>query len=124
MGEKEHEIADAYLRGLQPNQRRFRIVSSLAWVGQAKRLKNGLVVIKGGVPVRTAPEGFFDLCGWNEIVVTPDMVGKKIAVFVGAEIKSEHDRLSKFQRLLGECLEKMGGVWEIIRPPSVPRESA
>jgi hypothetical protein len=114
MGEKEHEIADAYLRGLQPNQRRFRIVSSLAWVGPARKLKNGLVVIKGGVPVRTAPEGFFDFVGWDEVVVTTDMVGQKVAIFCGDEIKSEHDRLSKFQRILGRVLEGMGGRWRVI----------
>jgi len=118
MGEKEHEIADAYLRGLTDTQRRFRIVSSIAWVGAAKKLKNGLVVIKDGRPVRTAPEGFFDFVGWDEVLIMPEDVppeGLRVAIFAGDEIKSEHDRLSKFQRLLGECLARMGGRWRVIK---------
>jgi len=51
--------------------------------------------------------------------VTPDMVGQTLAVFCGDEIKSEHDRLSKFQKMLGECLKRMGGRWRIIKAPAV-----
>lgn len=32
-----------------------------------------------------------DNCGWRSITITPDMVGKHIAVFVGAEVKTDSD---------------------------------
>lgn len=31
-----------------------------------------------------------DLIGWTEIIITPDMVGKRIAVFTVAEVKREN----------------------------------
>jgi hypothetical protein len=33
------------------------------------------------------PQGASDFLGWTEITITPDMVGKTVAVFTAAEIK-------------------------------------
>ena len=115
MGAAEKEIFTEYLAGLGPSQRRFRIVSARAWVGKARRLPNGDVILRHAVPVQTACRGMFDFIGWDEVTVTPDMVGQTLAVFAGDEVKSEHDRLSKFQRMLGECLARMGGHWNVVK---------
>jgi len=122
MGAPEKEIFREYLGALRPDQRRFRIVSVSAWVGKARRLKNGDVVLRGARRVRTAVPGMFDFIGWDSVVVTPDMVGQTLAVFCGDEVKSEHDRLSKWQRMLGECLRRMGGRWNVVKdgPPVSP----
>lgn len=122
MGAPEKTIFAEYFKGLTPSQRRFRIVSVSAWVGEARRLPNGDVVLRGARRVRTAVPGMFDFIGWDSVVVTPDMVGQTVAIFAGDEVKSEHDRLSKFQKMLGECLKRMGGHWNIVteKPPSSP----
>ena len=62
-----------------------------------------------------APKGWFDLCGWDTITITQNMVGTKIAVFVGEEIKAKGDRLRPLQKKLGELLQRMGGIWRVIR---------
>jgi hypothetical protein len=45
-------------------------------------LKNPRIVSAG-----CGPQGASDYLGWTEVTVTPDMVGKKIAIFTAAEIK-------------------------------------
>lgn len=76
----------------------FRLNTGKAWVsgaGPAQRLKDGCVLIPAGRPI---PLGFgmpngdpvvgaCDLPGWREVVITPEMVGHKVAVFVSVETK-------------------------------------
>lgn len=38
-----------------------------------------------------------DLIGWKSIVITPDMIGQRIAVAVGLEVKSERGRPTREQ---------------------------
>lgn len=123
MGAKEKEIFTDYLRALGPDQRRFRIVPGLFWAGDATRHRDGSVTIRHARQVRTAPEGWPDFCGWDSVTITPDMVGQTLAVFCADEVKSEGDRLSRWQRMLGECLARMGGRWRVIRAASTPRAS-
>ena len=119
MGAPEKEIFPEYLAGLGHDQRRFRVIPGLFWTGEARRLKDGSVILRNARKVQTAPRGWPDFCGWDSVVVTPDMVGQTVAVACFDEVKSEHDRLSKFQRMLGECLRRMGGKWNVVtrRPP-------
>ena len=116
MGAPEKEIFREYLAALRPDQRRFRIIPGLFWTGEARRLKDGSVILRNARQVQTAPKGWADFCGWDSVVITPDMVGQTVAIACLDEVKSEHDRLSKFQRMLGECLKRMGGRWRVIRP--------
>ena len=119
MGAPEKEIFREYLEALDGSyQRRFRVVSVSAWVGKARRLPNGDVVLRGARRVRTCEAGMFDFIGWDSVVITPEMVGQTVAIFAGDEVKSEHDRLSKFQRMLGECLKRMGGHWKVVKASS------
>ena len=39
-----------------------------------------------------------DLIGWTEIVVTPEMVGQRIAIFTAIEVKSEKWKCSNDER--------------------------
>jgi hypothetical protein len=57
--------------------------------------------------------GSADYIGWTSIEITPDMVGKKIAVFTSCEIKTENDRLSKEQRTWNKIVRKDGGIAEV-----------
>jgi hypothetical protein len=59
--------------------------------------------------------GSSDLIGWRSITITPDMVGKTVAVFVSIEVKSETGRISPAQRnWIGQvCIA--GGIAGIAR---------
>lgn len=39
-----------------------------------------------------------DLIGWTEIVVTPEMIGQRLAIFTAIEVKSEKWKPSKDER--------------------------
>ncbi|MDR0656550.1 MAG: hypothetical protein LBG22_09585 [Treponema sp.] len=115
MGRAEHDLISAHLASLTPDKRRFRINAGMGWSGETSRLKNGDIIIHNPRPFHGAPKGFPDTVGWDCVEITPGMVGKKIAVFVGEEFKTGKLKLSREQGLFKKCLERMGGVFRVIR---------
>ena len=74
--------------------------------------------IRFGIPEPTAHETDesmkgSDRIGFTEIKITPDMVGKTIAVFTGIEIKSATDRLKSGQIKFHDFILDHGGISEI-----------
>jgi hypothetical protein len=107
-----------------PESRRlFRINAGMAWSGAARRISvpetvkvyPGDVVIRAARPFHGAMKGWPDLCGWETVEVTKDMVGKKLAVFVALEAKTEKVPVTKEQANFLRQVESAGGVAEIIR---------
>jgi len=114
MGTKEQNKIAEILSTIDPEtERLFRINSGMGWIGKYRRTKDGIVIIENGRPLHAAPEGWPDLAGWKTIEITPEMIGKKIAVFMGKEIKVT-GKLSKAQKIFGEILTQMGGLFEVI----------
>jgi hypothetical protein len=113
MSQPEKSKIKEILSTLPENKRLFRINSGMGWAG--KFSWNGEYgVIKNPRPLHAAPTGWPDLCGWESITITPDMVGKKVAVFVGEEVKMT-GRLSREQKIFKELLERMGGIFRVHR---------
>lgn len=57
-----------------------------------------------------------DLVGWMPVVVTPDMVGRTVALFVGIEAKRpDGGRVSEDQRRFLTALEQSGAVQGVVR---------
>ena len=115
MGKQARKIENEILANLPPNKRLFKINAGMGWVGKIVKHTGDTIILKNPRPLHAAPTGWFDLSGWRSIEITPDMVGKKIAVFCGVEVKAGSDRLSKAQKSLGRILEKMGGEYEIVK---------
>src|SRR5581483_11402163 len=61
------------------------------WGGKVQEVDHveRIVVIQPFNRVQSAPPGFYDNSGWKSIIITPEMVGKRIAVFFGIEWKDE-----------------------------------
>lgn len=80
----------------------FRANVGTGWVGRTyiNESNNCLRILHPRRFSTGLPDGFPDLFGFREITVTPEMVGQKIAVFCGLEIKSPHGALRKKQRLM------------------------
>lgn len=59
--------------------------------------------------------GGSDLIGWKATVVTPDMVGKPIAIFAAVEVKTEHGRVTEAQQNFIDQVKKAGGIAGVVR---------
>lgn len=59
--------------------------------------------------------GSHDLIGWRSVTITPEMVGMKIAQFVGLEAKSQRGKLTKEQLAFAEILNLAGGLASVVR---------
>ena len=62
-----------------------------------------------------ANPGGSDLIGWRSITVTPDMVGRKLAVFLAIEVKGEHGKATDHQRNFIARVRADGGLAGVAR---------
>jgi hypothetical protein len=106
------------LHDLPANKRLFRINSGLGWVGRVVKRIGDKMILQNPRPLKAAEKGWLDLCGWETVEITPDMVGQKIAVFVFEEVKMTGD-LTKEQRKFRDVLTRMGGIFRIHYPDRV-----
>ena len=61
--------------------------------------------------------GGADLIGWKTITVTPEMVGQKIAQFVGLEVKTPTGRIRPEQENFLRVMKAAGGLGGVVRSP-------
>lgn len=59
--------------------------------------------------------GSADLIGWKSVTVTPDMVGKRVAVFVSIECKTETGKVKPEQEHWKLVIQEAGGIACIAR---------
>jgi hypothetical protein len=103
--------------------RLFRMNVGLAWVGNATRItKTGMVlcqpndvVIRQARPFRAGVEGMSDLVGWTSREITADDVGKTVAIYTAAEVKTETGRLRKEQAVFIDAVKGAGGIAGVVR---------
>ena len=90
--------------------RLFRNNVGMAW--QGKRVKiNGRAYIQDPRPIHFGlHEGSADLIGWKTVTITRSMVGKKIAVFVSVEAKSDKGKAQAKQRTWKQNVSHAGGL--------------
>jgi hypothetical protein len=110
-----------YLRkyATEKNGRLFRNNVGEAWQGQLIQDKSDTIKLKN--PRRIAfglGVGSSDLIGWKTIKVTPDMLGKEIAVFWAVEEKSPGDKITQDQINFLATVESMGGKSSIAKSSS------
>ena len=89
-----------------------------AWQGIATRLPNGDVLLHNPrrVVYGLCP-GSSDLIGWRTVEVTPEMVGRKLAVFVAVEAKTVRGRASEEQQAFLQAVRAAGGIGVVARSP-------
>jgi hypothetical protein len=62
-----------------------------------------------------ANPGGADLIGFTTVTITPDMVGKPVAVFTALEVKAARGRATKHQKAFIENVTQRGGMAGIVR---------
>lgn len=87
-------------------------------MGQLLGVENGIArlahprAVTMGLAVGSA-----DLIGWHSMTVTPDMVGRKVAVFLSVEVKSQGGRATAEQIRWADVVRRFGGISMIARSP-------
>ena len=96
----------------------FRNNVGVGWAGKSTRLSNGDVLIKNPRPLRAGLcVGSGDTIGWRTVIITPEMVGRPVAVFVSAEFKTETGRAAPEQLHFAQAVTAAGGIGCIVRSP-------
>ena len=98
------------------------------WAGQAMRitaanrftigqtLQPGDVVVRQGRPLHAGLcVGSGDLIGYSTVEVTPEMVGRRVAVFASVEVKAPKGRVSPEQAAFAQHIQQAGGLAGIAR---------
>jgi hypothetical protein len=76
----------------------------------------GVLPDRFGTPVHYGLcKGSSDLIGWRSVVVTPDMVGKRLALFLALEVKSATGAIRPEQKIFIENVRKAGGLAGVVR---------
>ena len=104
----------------------FRNNTGMGWAGKSVKIyKQQSVVCKpGDVVVRQARplhaglcEGSSDIIGIESVVITEDMVGKTVGIFLAEEIKTPTGRVSGKQQVFIDNVNEAGGIGRIVRDP-------
>jgi len=110
--------------GKNPKIRIFRNNSGKCWIGASRKFTQAQTVnVKSGdVLVQQARYfdaglcvGSSDLIGMKSVTITPDMVGKTMAVFTAIEVKTPTGKISPEQVNFLNMVQKMGGLGIICR---------
>jgi hypothetical protein len=105
MKEKEIQTKILILVGSKKGTRLFRNTVGIAKLQDGSTISFGL------------SKGSADLIGWHSIVITEEMVGKKIAVFLSVEVKTKKGKISPHQQNWHDVIKEAGGIAIIGRSP-------
>lgn len=89
-----------------------RIMLALTSAG-ARVFRNNCGVMKDGdryIRYGVANPGGSDLIGWNSVTVTSGDVGRRVAIFLAVEVKTERGRLTEEQRNFLAAVRDAGGL--------------
>ena len=116
-------------QGSRPDVRLFRNNIGNGFFGKLAHLAGKLILtnlrrVKFGLYI-----GSGDLIGWKSIIITPEMIGQRIAVFTSIEVKDKYKKPTPEQNNWREAVIKFGGIagtaWsvedaqKIVRPEGV-----
>jgi hypothetical protein len=89
----------------------FRNNVAQAWVGAVVSRSATTITLLNPRPLHAGLcNGSSDIIGWKTVEVTPDMVGKKVALFVAIETKSPRGRPSPEQLNFIQQVKEAGGL--------------
>lgn len=112
---KEHDLQNEIRLHVSREQlgTLFRANVGQGWAGKGQRMHltpdTNTILLVNPRPFSTGlPVGFPDLFGFVPVTITPDMVGRQVAVFAAVEVKQKTGRVSAKQRDMMAFLQKHG----------------
>lgn len=120
MGAPETNLKNKHDRTLTRWQRLIRVNCGISWGGRVVSKARGVLKLVNFGVVQGAEAGTSDQVGFDSIIVTPDMVGQRVAVFVACELKAtKRDKLNPAQVNFKKMVVAMGGIHREVRSDSV-----
>lgn len=97
--------------GRVPGLALFRNNTGTGWVGEVVKRTGDMIVLRNPRPLHAGLcTGSSDLVGWRSVEITPDMVGKRVAVFVAVECKAPKGRTKSDQLAFIDAINNAGGM--------------
>lgn len=94
----------------------FRNNTGQGWSGNARRIDPRSVLIEDARPIHFGLiKGSSDLIGFKSVVITPDFLGRTVAVFVAIEVKTARGRLTPEQDNFLQQVRRAGGIAFVAR---------
>ena len=119
----ESDISKNIQLSLPPHVRLFKNNTGTGWQGTRMPAPAGLVIMKNARPLKAGLcKGSSDLIGWTSITITPDMIGRKVAIFTAVEVKIVNGRVSPEQLNFIDQIRKAGGYAGIAQSPEAARK--
>lgn len=101
--------------GALPGVRLFRNNIGTGWVGEVRERTVGRLVILNPRPLNAGLfKGSPDLAGWTSITITPEHVGRKVAIFTGLEVKVPGRHATGEQLQFLQVLRNAGGLGGVV----------
>ena len=95
--------------------RLFRNNTGMGWQGKVLRREPGKITLADPRPLHAGLcEGSADLIGWSTVVITPEMVGQKVAVFTAIEVKDKGAATAEQKQFI-KAVQEFGGIGGIAR---------
>lgn len=99
--------------------RLFRQNTGMGWVGKIAGRKGANITLENARPLHAGLcVGSSDIIGIAPVVITPDMVGQTVGVFVAIEVKTVGVQVSKDQAKFTAMIKRLGGKAIIARDVS------
>lgn len=117
MGKNEKDLLnELQLYFTSIGSRLFRNNVARSWVGTKYSRDKNILIIENPRPIHSGlATGSSDLIGWHSITITEEMVGKKIAVFTGIEVKTGRLKPTDEQSNFCNLINDSGGIGIIAR---------
>jgi hypothetical protein len=113
------QIALSSIRGV----RLFRNNTGQAWTGIVVERTAARITLAEYRPLHAGlVKGSSDLVGWRSVTITPEMVGKQVAVFTAIEAKTQTGRATNEQMIFLENVKAAGGFAGVARSPEDARK--
>lgn len=99
-----------------PHVRLFNNPTGVFWQGEVVSQSRDTIVLRNPRRVNVGLiKGGSDLIGWRSLLITAEMVGARIAQFVGIETKSLRGRATAEQLNFIDVLNRAGGAAGVAR---------
>ena len=112
---KESDIQNKAMLTLSRGVTRlFRNVTAMGWGGKVTIRKGNIVTIHNARPIHAGLcKGLIRYYRVDSIEITPEMVGKKVAVFTAIEFKAPGKKPTTEQAHFGEQVVAAGGLFGV-----------